>query len=86
MDIDIATFQPAQKAAALAPPYLTTFGVQKEEEKEAVAGPAPAVVVLKQWMMNWHFNSHYLFLIFTKASTPKSSTRDLLRSHSTRAS
>ena len=58
MDIDIATFQPAQKAAALGPPYLTTFGVQKEEEKEAVAAATPAVVVLEQRMMNWHFNSH----------------------------
>lgn len=55
--IDIATFQPTQKAAALGPPYLTTFGVQKEEEKEAVAAAA-AVVVLEQRMMNWHFNSH----------------------------
>lgn len=58
MDIDIATSQPTQKAAALAPPYLTTFGMQKEDEKEAVAVPAPAIVVLEQRMMNWHFNSH----------------------------
>lgn len=53
MDIDIATSQPTQKATALAPPYLTTFGMHKEEEeKKTVAVPAPTIVVLEQRMMN----------------------------------